>query len=289
MDREELIQVHFQIPPSALDSLSRLAEQLRLLTETAHTQAAPAGSLAETRHTETGHTENGSFDLERFRALLERADRPESAAAALSAPGDARTVFADFSPAGAAETASGIVEAVPRDAASVPGEARAVLQEAAGAGELFSLDRPAPVPAQDLPGGHRPVPAEDPESRLPRTEAPRRFAPEEIPAFRAEMGAIAPDAPEERRESRLPPDPAGLRAAVERELELSSAPVDVSSWVETAPEAAAVQTPPEAPQSRWNRAAEELVLPDPAPLPAEAVSLAFERDSRRYDNGFPLY
>lgn len=32
-----------------------------------------------------------------------------------------------------------------------------------------------------------------------------------------------------------------------------------------------------------------LVTAGPAPLTARAVSLAFERDDRRYDNGFPLY
>lgn len=34
---------------------------------------------------------------------------------------------------------------------------------------------------------------------------------------------------------------------------------------------------------------ERLVTQGPAPLTAEAVSLAFRRDDRRYDNGFPLY
>ena len=47
MDQEKLIQVSFQIPPSALDSLSRLAEQLRLLTEAANVPAAPAGRTVE--------------------------------------------------------------------------------------------------------------------------------------------------------------------------------------------------------------------------------------------------
>lgn len=285
MDREELIQVHFQIPPSALDSLSRLAEQLRLLAETAYTQAAPAGGPAE-----AGHTESGSFDLERFQALMERVDGPESAGAALSDPGVARAVSADLSPAEEAETVSGAVEAAPRDAESVPSEAREILREAADAGERFPPDRPAPVPEQARAGEGRPAQAEDPEGRFPGTETLWRSAPEEIPAVRAEMGAIALDAPEERRESRLPPDPAGLRAAVERELELSNAPADVLSGIEVPPAAAAAaQTPPEAPQSRWRGAAEELVLPEPVPLTAEAVSLAFERDSRRYDSGFPLY
>lgn len=37
------------------------------------------------------------------------------------------------------------------------------------------------------------------------------------------------------------------------------------------------------------RDAEQLLSAGPAPLTAEAVSLAFRRDDRRYDNGFPLY
>ena len=38
-----------------------------------------------------------------------------------------------------------------------------------------------------------------------------------------------------------------------------------------------------------NSSVERLMTADPAPLTAEAVSLAFRRDDRRYDNGFPLY
>ena len=36
-------------------------------------------------------------------------------------------------------------------------------------------------------------------------------------------------------------------------------------------------------------AVEELTSAGPAPLTAESVALAFQRDDRRYDNGFPLY
>ena len=38
-----------------------------------------------------------------------------------------------------------------------------------------------------------------------------------------------------------------------------------------------------------NRTVEQLITSAPAPLTAEAVSMAFRRDDRRYDNGFPLY
>ena len=46
---------------------------------------------------------------------------------------------------------------------------------------------------------------------------------------------------------------------------------------------------PEAPGGSWPEVREELTYAGPAPLTAEAVSLAFQRDDRRYDNGFPLY
>lgn len=46
---------------------------------------------------------------------------------------------------------------------------------------------------------------------------------------------------------------------------------------------------PEAPGGAWSGVREELTYSGPAPLTAEAVSLAFQRDDRRYDNGFPLY
>ena len=38
-----------------------------------------------------------------------------------------------------------------------------------------------------------------------------------------------------------------------------------------------------------NSTVERLITSAPAPLTAEAVSMAFRRDDRRYDNGFPLY
>ena len=78
--------------------------------------------------------------------------------------------------------------------------------------------------------------------------------------------------------------------AAAQELALAAARGEVSGGIETPLGAGVVvQTQPEMPQSRWSGVTEELVIPGPAPLTAEAVSLAFERDGRRYDNGFPLY
>ena len=61
MEERELVRIDLQLPASALDSLSRLAEQLRLLT-------AAAGDLRQRPGQE--YAENASFDAERFRSLF---------------------------------------------------------------------------------------------------------------------------------------------------------------------------------------------------------------------------
>ena len=64
-------------------------------------------------------------------------------------------------------------------------------------------------------------------------------------------------------------------------------------WSETPPPpaagfpAAALEAAP--PAGRMGREEEAQVIVGPAAVTAEAVSLAFRRDDRRYDNGFPLY
>jgi len=69
-----------------------------------------------------------------------------------------------------------------------------------------------------------------------------------------------------------------LAAAVEQDLKsppVAGYPVSASS---------------EIPFTQYgNSGMERLITSSPAPLTAEAVSLAFRRDDRRYDNGFPLY
>ena len=114
-----------------------------------------------------------------------------------------------------------------------------------------------------------------------------------IPTVHAEAEESVPDAPEARREAgRQVPEVESVRAeAKAQELAIAAARGEVSGGGIENPLGASVvvQTQPEPPQSRWSSVTEELVIPGPAPLTAEAVSLAFERDGRRYDNGFPLY
>jgi len=338
MDEEKLIQVSFQIPPSALDSLSRLAEQLRMLTETVAAQTVSAPRTAES---ERG--ESASFDHERFLAMQQGADilpqavradisnledaktvstaishveDAETASATVSQVGDAETASATVSQVGDAETASATVSHVEDaeaasaaisqvedaetvttaisqtgDAEAVSAEVQKSLQEAESAGDVF-YHHLADAAAADTANALPHTPLEERDIPLPPAEAVQASQLDNIPAVRAETEVAVPDAPEAGRDvEQQVPDVESTRADAEkRELALATAQGEVSGGVE-APLGAGVviQTQPEMPQSRWSSVTEELVIPGPAPLTAEAVSLAFERDGRRYDNGFPLY
>lgn len=85
----------------------------------------------------------------------------------------------------------------------------------------------------------------------------------------------------------LPPSPA---PAVERPMETIPAPAvafEHPADIQAAEGTVSAYFP--APGGGRLAPVEELVSPGPAPLTAEAVALAFQRDDRRYDNGFPLY
>ena len=297
MDGEELIQVHFQIPSGALDSLSRLAEQLRLLTEAAHGWAVSPGGTAEAGPA----MENDSFDLARFQALWERVDTPVSAGTALSDLEDARAVFTEISPAGEAKTVSGTAAAALGEAASASPR---------GMRQIPGPEAPSPrVPSEPPAGpgpsdGWRPVPLEKAvEIPLPPVQTSSRAAEREIPTVQAEADATVPEAPAPRRRMDPLQDAPSVRwEPGERVLEASRGPETVFSGLEPSrrpemvfsglepPPAAEIAVPsqPESSRSRWSQT-EEPVLPAQASLAAEAVSRAFERDGRRYDSGFPLY
>ena len=268
MDREPLIQVNFQIPPSALDSLSRLAEQLRLLTEAANVPVPSA------RTAETESMESGSFDPERFMALRQGVEKAEAVRADVSDIRDAPEVSAAVSYA--------------EDAVAVSAGVRKELRDAKGAGDSLeprSENAAANEALYSLPGGRDLPPPQAAEAAV------KEAGP--VPAVRAEAEEFVPDAPEARREAeRQVPEVESVRAEAEaRELAIAAARGEVSGGGIEATLGAGVivQAQPEMPQNRWSSVTEELVIPGPAPLTAEAVSLAFERDGRRYDNGFPLY
>lgn len=84
--------------------------------------------------------------------------------------------------------------------------------------------------------------------------------------------------------------PAALPAAVELPAAASFRPME-----QTQPEAPAAPVPvftdqPKAPRHPGGEAlSAEVPSAAPQPVTAEALSLAFRRDDRRYDSGFPLY
>lgn len=267
MDEQELVRIDLQLPASALDSLSRLAEQLRLLTDAVSGNPERSARLVQER------AENTSFDELRFRNL-----QPETRSA-LPMEQDA-------------SAARGPEPAVPVRASEMK-EVRA--PESAGREAAENRERAAqaaPPDSSDIPD------AETVASDLqngPAAQAVRKASEEdlgEIPAVRPEMGQNVPDPPAVRHEEerQIPEADEEKVSMSPQDLPLSAVREDIPAGIESPLGAGMVVTAePDVPQSRWTGITEELVTPGPAPLTAESVSLAFQRDGRRYDNGFPLY
>lgn len=251
MDEQELIQVNLRLPASALDSLSNLAEQLRKLTAVVNGLSQSAGTPEET-------VESGFFDPERFLTLRREAE--ESAARALKSEAP--------------------------EAKSVNTEVLEQVREPESAGQTEAPGEPV---------GEETLLREETEHLEPASQAAEQMVTEgseEIPSARPEMEEQVPDAPSVRMEpeSQIPEAEEVWVQPEEREFPLPAAQTEPLTGVETPLGAGIVVTAqPEVPASRWTGVTEELVTAGPAPLTAEAVSLAFQRDGRRYDNGFPLY
>ena len=310
MDPREPIQVSFQLPAGALDALARLTEQLRLLTAAAGRQES-----VRTRQTmEQG--ENRFFDPEQFRALRQEGEmaavkEPPTAGQTVERTPEMETAAAritDGTPE--TETAAARVSDGTPDAESVTTqvsdgtpEAEAVRPELGNdvytpqdAGRKAEQEVEDPAQAGP-PVGNTPADGETaapdmgdgPSSETIRIEAERVM--EEIPAVQAENHPA--------------PDPAAVRMEPESQIleaetvwEQVTAPDDAPSSVQAgvpadiaAPVNAgfALAAGPDMPQSRWAGGPETSAVSGGAPLTAEDVSLAFQRDERRYDNGFPLY
>ena len=170
------------------------------------------------------------------------------------------------------------------DPPAAVGEVSPLADPPAAKGEVFPLADPPAAEGEVSPLADPPT-AGGGKSALPEIPAPQireilqgpdipTAEPEEI-EFSPELSARSQINTEE---GELPPPPGSeAREAVFQEL---TAPV-AGYYPE-------VQLP-EAPGGAWSGVREELTYSGPAPLTAEAVSLAFQRDDRRYDNGFPLY
>ena len=149
------------------------------------------------------------------------------------------------------------------------------------------------------------APAEtDPDDIVP-PEAGLRDAPDAA-AVEAEVGSELPVPAVEAAVSPGPETPAGTVDAIERTeaepvpprreertpelaVPLPAAPEVRRGLAEAQGAGFAPETTPAEARGGAFAAVEELVSPGPAPLTAEGVALAFQRDDRRYDNGFPLY
>lgn len=285
MEEQESLQLSIQLPAGALEGFVRLAEQLRLLAEA----LGGGGQMpASSREIPLEWEESTAFDLGRFREMGRELQEPEAV----------RTEGRDIAGAEAVEGAvRRSVEAPdrawtePGGETDAPSQAEAAVQDPPRREEAEA----APVPAE---------PSGEPEVKVVSREAAAQ-EPEAVP-LRAEVEARPPEAVSAGREPDSPvPDARAVRMEPESQIpeaeavwnepggpgpEAEAAQEEVRRALETPPGAVAELTAaPEALKSRWTGLAEELVAAGPAPLTAESVSLAFRRDGRRYDGGFPLY
>lgn len=199
--------------------------------------------------------ESGAFDPERFRELRQKAER----AAAQTAQAEAQPVRAGaLKHIPNPETAGKAAPLTPEE----PEQA-----QAPGNGEIHPQTQTAQDPIGQTAEGEIPAAHPTAEEDLPGAPSVR----------------VEPD-------SQIPEAEAAWEQAGSEESLLFSAQTEITGNVGAPQGVGAIVTArPETPQSRWTGITEELIEPGPAPLTAEAVSQAFQRDGRRYDNGFPLY
>lgn len=269
MEEQELVRINLQLPASALDSLSRLAEQLHLLT------AAIAGRPEFSPQQAHEFGESTSFDPAQFQSLqlkteisgvqrtlpLEQTGAPITGTQAVVPvhTGETEEVQApDSTDYRASEYGEGHVQEAVPSSSNVPDAETA----ASSVSAEYALQ-----PEQKVSTG----------------------APEDVPAVRP-VTEENPNFPTVQPESKgRTPEPEEARAYTVSRDTLPSL-VRTEAGTETSPGAGtAIPAGADMQQSRWSGITEELATPGPAPLTAESVSLAFQRDGRRYDNGFPLY
>lgn len=296
MDAREPIQVSFQLPAGALDSLARLTEQLRLLAAAAGgRESAGAGQTLE-------QGENRFFDPEQFRALRQEgemtaAKEPLTADQAVERPLEMETAAAqaidrtlEAKPV-TARLSDGTPEAdtvrpeMQNDVYAPEDAGRKIEQEVEGPAQAGPPVNDAPADAETA----APDMGDGPSAETIRQEAERVM--EEIPTAQAESHpASDPEAVRMEPESRVPEAEAVREQVNAQDYEPSSAQAGVSEDVAAPVNAGfTLAAGPDMPRSRWTGGAETPAASGGAPLTAEDVSLAFQRDERRYDNGFPLY
>lgn len=283
MEDREVIQVSVQLPVEALGHFSRLIEQLRQLA------AEPdRGGGQVSRQSERSTT----FDLDRFQALRGGPEAPPGVQSPAAEAGEATAVSApvrkdvrmpDSAGAEAARPVAGEEAPPRRDPSGDLSPVREAETAQAPAGEA---ERGVPE-AQAV----RAVSAE-PAEEIPVVRVREDGRPPEAQAVQAASESPVADAPAVRMdpESRIPEAEAVWAEMGEGTSEAPAVQAELPTGAEPPRRAGfAVTAGPETAQNRWTGVTEELVAASAAPLTAEAVSQAFRRDGRRYDNGFPLY
>lgn len=251
MDARDMVELSLRLPAGELGRLAQLMERVwGLLALEGGGAAGPASAGPPSRAVETGV--NTAFDTVRFQRLgwMEAASADESSA----------------------------LEAV---------RTEALVQDTTSEIPIAAAEMEVGADKANTAGA-------DVRTKLEAAEAVAEVSAElEIPAVEAEVSA-GPESPigsvdaAERREldtaqtvpvrwEAIPPVPAPAAPEVRREFE------------EAQGAGFAVEAEPTEAYGGVFAAMEELVSAGPAPLTAESVSLAFQRDDRRYDNGFPLY
>ena len=281
------IQLNIQLPLEELGRFSHLLEQLQQLMAADNSRSTPQEA-----------EKSPAFDPQRFQQLMqaELSGNNEVSAVPSSVPIDKQTT-----PMGSLPEASSIQAELllsQQNAAAAQAELSSMGEIPAVQAELSSLQEAPAVQAElsflaDAPGAESevsflasPPAAQADLSAVPEISADQiQSAMEEgdIPTAQPdEMLPSSEEAPSDQPHASEEGDspPPEEMPAVQEFLELS-APRSAGYYPQ-------VQLP-EASGGIWGGIQEELTFSGPAPLTAEAVSLAFQRDDRRYDNGFPLY
>ena len=294
MAERDLIELTVRLPAGALEGFSRLASELRDLA-----QALREGGTPSSAPLRGEQGENAAFDLGRFQALTNRPQPPGRAEAAVSRTADPLRAEAP-APLEAPRAAGDGLEGAPEAREVAPPPAASPVPDAPAEQPRQELRKELDIPTAEI-ASLRPKDGRDvrePERRPPETpqaEAHRAAADAVVPEARAVRETAEGDLAEARGLRSGPDSPSPVPEAVPADWD-RSLPGPAVFRAEGPSGGAGLQTAgfalsagPELPLAGRSAAPESLPPAESAGLSAEAVSLAFRRDSRRYDGGFTLF
>lgn len=273
MAEEKLIQISLQLPVSELAEVTALVEQIQQLLANNNQVSIPQ---------ERGESSRG-FDEVRFRELEQTAAAKDRSA--LSAqPETAEVGFTDVSAGKTREDFSFSEVAAPTSARDHTWQRIQPVSSNVSVESVADTPASLPTAVNDL----RSNPPREAEIATPANAPRPNFSAETETTVLPEETAADVRAAEFSSKDAI--QVRTLQAAVETDIDPKTSPTSVESHItvpRTADPTVSDNIGTFLPERQ--RDAEQLVSAGPAPLTAEAVSLAFRRDDRRYDNGFPLY